>query len=63
MKHDAALVIRGDLLRRIEGLHRDCGMLSLTALCDRLEDIRGIARRHGFESVERLAIARWRSPI
>jgi hypothetical protein len=55
MKHDAALVIRSDLLRRIEALHRDCGGLSLSPLCDRLDEIRAIARRNGYEAVERLA--------
>lgn len=55
MKHDARLVVRGDLLRRVETLHRDCSTLSLPALCDQLDEIRGLARRHGFEAIERLA--------
>lgn len=55
MKHDAQLVVRGDLLRLIEGLHRDCGTLTLALLCDQLDDIRSLARSHGFEAIERLA--------
>jgi hypothetical protein len=55
MKHDASLVIRGDMLRRIESLHHDCGSLALEPLCDRLDEIRAFARRGGFDAVERLA--------
>lgn len=55
MKHDARFVVRSDLLTRIESLHRDCGALTLPSLCDRLDQVRAMARRHGFDAVERLA--------
>jgi hypothetical protein len=55
MKHDAQLVIRGDLLNRIDGLHRDCGSITLGGLCDQLDEIRGLSRQHGFDAIERLA--------
>lgn len=55
MKHDAGLVIRSDLLKRIAMLHRDCGGMALGDMCDQLDAIRSISRRHGFETIERLA--------
>ena len=55
MKHDPMLMVRSDLLKRIELLQRDCAILTLAKLCDQLDDIRGIARRHSIEPIERLA--------
>ncbi len=55
MRHDAALVIRSQLLSRIEALQGNCAALSLASLCDQLDDLRGFARRNGFEAVEGLA--------
>lgn len=55
MKHDPMLMVRSDLLNRIELLQRDCAILSLAKLCDQLDEIRGIAHRYGMEPIERLA--------
>ncbi len=55
MKHDPLLVVRSDLLKRIELLQQDCAMLTLARLCEQLDEIRGIARRYGIEPIERLA--------
>ncbi|MGF7171220.1 hypothetical protein FHS91_002918 [Sphingobium xanthum] len=55
MRHDAALIIRSQLLGRIEALQQACVSLSLPMLCDQLDDLRGFARRNGFEAVEGLA--------
>ncbi|GEM_PF-1220710 len=55
MRHDPMLTVRSDLLNRIEQLQRDCGGLSLARLCARLDEIRGLARRHDLHAVERLA--------
>lgn len=55
MKHDPLLMVRSDLLNRIELLQRECAVLTLARLCDQLDEIRGIARRYGMEPIERLA--------
>ena len=55
MRHDAALVIRSQLLSRIEALQGSCTGLSLANMCDQLDDLRGFARRNGYEAVEGLA--------
>ena len=55
MKHDPMLMVRSDLLNRIELLQRDCAILTLAKLCDQLEDIRSLAHRYGMEPIERLA--------
>jgi hypothetical protein len=55
MMHEAQLVVRGDLLNRIDGLHRECGTINLGPLCSQLDEIRGLARNHGFDAIERLA--------
>ncbi len=55
MKHDPLLMVRSDLLNRIELLQRDCAILTLHRLCDQLDEIRSIARRYGMEPIERLA--------
>jgi hypothetical protein len=55
MRHDAASIVRSQLLGRIETLQEASATLSLAMLCDQLDDIRGFARRYGFEAVEGLA--------
>jgi hypothetical protein len=55
MKHDPLLVVRSDLLKRIETLQRDCAILTLAKLCEQLDEIRSIARRYSLEPIERLA--------
>lgn len=55
MRHDPMLMVRCDLLKRIELLQRDCAILSLVSLCEQLDDIRAIARRHDLDAIERLA--------
>lgn len=55
MRHDPALIVRGQLLGRIEALQAASTTLSRGALCEQLDDIRGFARRYGFDAVEGLA--------
>ena len=55
MRHDAAFMVRSQLLSRIEAVQGGCARLSLVALCDQLDEVRGFARRHGFDAVEGLA--------
>ena len=55
MRHDAAFMVRSQLLSRIEALQAGCARLSLVALCEQLAEVRGFARRHGFDAVEGLA--------
>lgn len=55
MRHDTASIVRSQLLGRIEALQEASTTLSLVMLCDQLDDIRGFARRYGFEAVEGLA--------
>lgn len=55
MKHDPMLVVRSDLLKRIESLQQDCALLTLARLCEQLDEIRAIARRYGIDPIERLA--------
>jgi len=55
MRHDSALIVRGQLLGRIEALQAASTTLSRGALCAQLDDIRGFARHHGFDAVEGLA--------
>ena len=55
MRHDPALIVRGQLLGRIEALQVANTTLTRRALCEQLDDIRGFARSHGFDAVEGLA--------
>jgi hypothetical protein len=55
MRHDPAMILQGQLLRRIEALQQDCARLTLARLCDRLDELRGFARHNGFDAVEGLA--------
>jgi hypothetical protein len=49
------MIVQSQLVGRIEALQGACGRLSLIDLCDALEELRGFARRHGYEAVEGLA--------
>lgn len=55
VRHDAALIIRSQLVGRIEALQAACVTLSLPRLCEQLDDLRGFARHNGFDAVEGLA--------
>src|SRR5688572_22195821 len=55
VRHDAALIVRSQLLGRIEALQQASASLSLPRLCEQLDDLRGFARRNGFDAVEGLA--------
>jgi len=55
MQHDAALMVQSQLLDRIEALQSSCSGLSIRSLCAELDELRGFARRHGFDAVESLA--------
>lgn len=55
MKHDAMLIVRSDLIRRIDEIVERLDRLSLPAMCDRIDSIRHDARIHGMRPLERLA--------
>jgi hypothetical protein len=55
MAHDAMLMIRSDLLQRIDGIAAAAGKIGLATLCDQVDTIRRIARMHKLETVEGLA--------
>jgi len=55
VRHDPVSIVRGQLLGRIEALQAATGTLTRRALCEQLDDIRGFARSHRFDAVERLA--------
>ena len=55
MRQDSALIVRSQLLGRIEGLQQAYATLTLAMLCDQLDDLRGFARSNGFDAVEGLA--------
>ena len=55
MRHDAAVIVQGQLIGRIEALQEACASLSRLRLCEQLDDLRGFARHNGFEAVEGLA--------
>lgn len=55
MRHDAAMIIQGQLLGHIEALQQACTGLSLPMLCERVDEIRGFAQHNGFDAVEGLA--------
>jgi len=52
---DAAVIVEGQLLGRIEAIQEACATLSLPRLCDQLDELRGFARHNGFDAVEGLA--------
>lgn len=55
MKYDAMLMIRTDILNRIDAIAAQRGHLSLSRICEEVDCIRHIARTYGLEPVERLA--------
>lgn len=55
MKYDAMLMVRTDILNRIDSLAAQRGHLSLARTCEEVDGIRHIARTYGLEPVERLA--------
>lgn len=55
MRHDPTLIVQSQMLSRIEALQAACASLSLAGLCERVDEIRGFARSHGFQAVEGLA--------
>lgn len=55
MRQDATLVIRADILRRIDALAAQRGHLSVPRIHDEVDQIRHIARSFHFDTVEGLA--------
>lgn len=55
MRHDPMLIVRSDLLNRIEDLAEHSAQLAAATFCDQLDAIRAIARMHRLDAVERLA--------
>ncbi|CAN5431550.1 hypothetical protein BH10PSE12_BH10PSE12_37950 [soil metagenome] len=55
MKYDAMLMVRTDIVNRIDSLAAQRGHLSLARTCEEVDGIRHIARTYGLEPVERLA--------
>ena len=55
MKYDAMLLVRSDLVRRIDSLAEQRGHLTLARICEEIDEIRHIARAHGMDPLEQLA--------
>lgn len=55
MKHDAMLMIRADVVNRIDALAAQRGHIRLSTMCEEVDHIRHIARSYGMEPLERLA--------
>lgn len=55
MKYDALLMVRTDILNRIDALAAQRGHLSVARICEEVDQIRHIARAYGLVPVERLA--------
>jgi len=55
MRHDPMIMVRSDLLRRIDGLADQCGHISLARMAQEVDAIRHIARVYGLEPLERLS--------
>lgn len=55
MPHDAMLMVRSDLIRRIDAIAAAAGKISLASLCEQVDAIRRIARQHSLDAVEGLA--------
>lgn len=55
MSHDAMIVIRSDLIRRIDGIAASASRMTLATLCEQIDAIRRIARQHGLDAVEGMA--------
>lgn len=55
MKHDAMLMIRADVIHRIDTIAAQRGNIRLSAMCEEVDHIRHLARSYGMEPLERLA--------
>lgn len=55
MSHDAMMMIRSDLIQRIDAIAAAAGKMSLAILCEQIDAIRRIARQHRLDVVEGLA--------
>jgi hypothetical protein len=55
MSHDAMMMIRSDLIRRIDAIADAANKIGLVTLCDQIDTIRRIAHQHGLEAVSSLA--------
>jgi len=55
MPHDAMMIVRSDLARRIDGIAARAGQIDLATLCEQVDAIRRIARIHALDAVERVA--------
>jgi len=55
MSHDAMMMIRSDLVDRIDGIAAASSKIGLAALCEQIDAIRRIARLHRLDVVEGLA--------
>ncbi len=55
MPHGAIMMIRSDLIRRIDAIAGAGSKISLSTLLEQVDAIRRIARQHGLDAVEGLA--------
>lgn len=55
MPHDAMMIVRSDLARRIDAIAAASGHIRLSTLCEQVDAIRRIARIHALDAVESLA--------
>lgn len=55
MPHDAMMIVRSDLARRIDDIAAASGQIRLAALCEQVDAIRRIAHIHALDAVEGLA--------
>lgn len=55
MNKDAMIVVRSDLLNRIDAIASQSGHLKLAALCEQVDAIRHIARVYQLQPVEQMA--------
>lgn len=55
MKHDAMMIVRMNILNRIDGIAAQRGHITLARVCEEVDGIRHLARTYGLEAVERLA--------
>lgn len=55
MEHDAMLIVRAGMIRRIDAIAARATQMSLAMMCDEIDQLRHEARRYGMEPVEKLA--------
>jgi hypothetical protein len=55
MRHDSDLIVRSDLIRRIDAIIDAQGREGAAALCERVDAVRRLACIHALDTVERLA--------